>query len=224
MSNNPPAIVAPSLLAGDHGYLRRDLQSLKAADTPWVHLDIMDGNFVPNISFGPQTVADLRPHSELFFDTHLMLARPDLYVDAFIKAGANLISIHLEPAYDVSQTLANIRQQGLQAGLALNPDTPIERARPFLSEIDLLLVMTVQPGFGGQKFRRDMLQKIATAAEWRQECGLEFRIEVDGGVGIETGLECRRAGADTLVCGTSFFAASDRTAFCRELTAADPGA
>lgn len=224
MSNHPPVIIAPSLLAGDHGALRGDLLTLDPGLTPWVHLDIMDGHFVPNLSFGPQTVADLRPHSTLFFDTHLMLSRPDLYVDAFVKAGSQLITIHLEPVYDVGQTLAAIRAQGVQCGLALNPDTPVERARSFLPEIDLLLIMTVQPGFGGQKFRRDMLDKMAAAARWREEGSLNFRIEVDGGVGIETGRQCRQAGADTLVCGTSFFAAEDRTAFCRELTAADPGA
>jgi ribulose-phosphate 3-epimerase len=142
-----------------------------------------------------------------------MLAEPHLYIEAFAKAGANLISIHIEPAYDHAATLARIRSLGCQNGIVLNPGTPAEAIEPFLAQVDLVLVMTVQPGFGGQSFRRDMLPKIAQIERWRRERNLSFRLEVDGGVDLANGAECRNAGADTFVAGTSFYSSSDRAAF-----------
>lgn len=208
-------ILAPSLLAGDHAHLAAGTDLAASLGLSWVHIDIMDGHFVPNLTFGPQTVAALRPRSQLFFDTHLMLDEPHRYVEAFAKAGANLISIHIEPGYDHLGTLARIRALGCQNGIVLNPGTPASAVEGVLAHVDLVLVMTVQPGFGGQAFRDDMLPKIAQLHRWRAERGLSFRLEVDGGVDLVTGKACREAGADTFVAGTSFFKAADQAAFAR---------
>jgi ribulose-phosphate 3-epimerase len=206
------SILAPSILAGDHAHLAGSAQIVESLGIPWIHLDIMDGHFVPNLTFGPQTVAALRKGSKLFFDTHLMLDEPHRYIESFAKAGANLISVHIEPSYDHAATLARIRELGCQNGIVLNPGTPAEAIEPFLAQVDLVLVMTVQPGFGGQPFRRDMLSKIAQIDRWRQERGLTFRLEVDGGIDLKTGPECRAVGVDTFVAGTSFFGAADKAA------------
>jgi ribulose-phosphate 3-epimerase len=180
----------------------------------WLHLDIMDGHFVPNLSFGPETVAALRRHGvSLFFDTHLMLSEPHQYVESFAKAGANLISIHIEPDYDHIGTLARIRELGCQAGIVLNPNTPASAVEAVLSKVDLVLVMTVQPGFGGQAFRQDMLPKLEQLSRWRNERNLAFRLEVDGGIDVATAALCRTAGADTFVAGTSFFKAVNKPEF-----------
>lgn len=212
-------LLAPSLLAGNHARLAESLAVIENAGLEWVHLDIMDGHFVPNLTWGPQTLADLRPGSKLFFDTHLMLSNPHRHIDAFAKAGAQLISIHVEPDYDVRGTLRRIRELGCRVGIAFNPDIPAERVEPFLEEVDLVLAMTVFPGFGGQSFIPEVLPKIEKVAAWRERRGLKYRIEVDGGVNVETGRRCRDAGTDTLVAGSAFFKAADKAAFIRELTA-----
>jgi ribulose-phosphate 3-epimerase len=214
-----PPVVAPSLLASNHGRLADASLVVAQAGLSWLHLDIMDGHFVPNLSFGPQVLADLRPLSALFFDTHLMLDHPQLYVEAFARAGAQQITIHVEPDYPVAQTLAHIRALGLKCGLALKPGTPAQAAEPFLASVDNVLVMTVEPGFGGQKFMPDMLSKIAQFSHWRAERKLSYRLEVDGGIDADTGLLCRAQGADTFVCGTAYFHAADRRAFVNKLTA-----
>ena len=208
-----PPLLNPSLLAGDHAQLGASTRIVEDLGLTWIHLDIMDGHFVPNFSFGPQTLAALRPSSKLFFDTHLMLDEPHRYIEAFAKAGANLISIHIEPAYDHAGTLARIRALGCQCGIVLNPGTPAAAIEPVLAQVDLVLVMTVQPGFGGQAFRRDQLPKIRQIADWRRDRKLNFRLEVDGGIDLATAAECRQVGTDTFVAGTSFFAAPDRAAF-----------
>ena len=209
-----PPILAPSLLAGDHAHLADSAKAAADCGATWLHCDIMDGHFVPNLTFGPETLAALRrAGSTLFFDTHLMLAEPQKYIEPFAQAGANLISIHIEPAYDHRGTLARIRELGCQCGIVLNPGTPAAAIEPLLGEVDLVLVMTVQPGFGGQSFRRDMLPKLRQIDGWRRDRGLKFRLEVDGGIDLATGPECRAAGTDTFVAGTSFFKAFDQAAF-----------
>jgi ribulose-phosphate 3-epimerase len=206
-------ILAPSILAGDHADLKSSLNMIEKIGMEWVHLDIMDGHFVPNLTFGPQTVKALRPLSKLFFDVHLMLDNPDQFIDAFIDAGANQISLHVEPDYPIADTLKRVADLGCKRGIVLNPDTPATAARPFLADCDIVLLMTVQPGFGGQSFRRDVLPKIETLASWRDELGLNYRLEVDGGVDLQTASDCVSCGADTLVAGTAFFKAEDRVAF-----------
>ena len=211
-------ILAPSLLAGDHARLADSAAVVENLGLNWLHLDIMDGHFVPNLTFGPETLAALRrAGSKLFFDTHLMLAEPHKYLEAFAKDGANLISIHIEPTYDHAAALARIRALGCQNGVVLNPGTPASAIEHLLDQVDLVLVMTVQPGFGGQPFRRDMLPKLQTIDAWRRERKLNFRLEVDGGIDLATAAECRAAGADTFVAGTSFYRAADKAAFARAI-------
>jgi len=214
-----PALLNPSLLAGDHASLAASAARVSELALPWIHLDIMDGHFVPNLSFGPETLHALRrAGNRLFFDTHLMLDEPHRYVEPFAKAGANLISIHIEPACDHAATLARIRALGCQCGIVLNPDTPAAAIEPLLAVVDLVLVMTVQPGFGGQPFRRDVLPKIRQIDAWRRERALSFRLEVDGGIDLTTAGDCRSAGADVFVAGTSFFRAADPAAFAADFS------
>jgi ribulose-phosphate 3-epimerase len=211
-----PPLLVPSIFAGNHARLADGAALVERLGLPWIHVDIMDGHFVPNLTFGPGTVAALRPSSKLFFDVHLMLDEPHRYFEAFVNAGASLVSVHVEPGYDHAGTLARIRELGCRNGIVLNPGTPAEAVEPFLAAVDLVLVMTVQPGFGGQAFRRDLLPKVARIAGWRRERGLDFRLEVDGGIDLATAAECRAVEADTFVAGTSFFGASDPGAFARD--------
>jgi ribulose-phosphate 3-epimerase len=212
-------ILAPSLLAGDHGNLRSSLDEVESDGRQWIHLDLMDGHFVPNLSFGPQTVADLRSGSKLFFDVHLMLERPDLYLDPFIAAGSELITIHLEPEYDHLSALKKIRDTGIQTGLAINPDTPVDLFFPYLDKVDLCLCMTVNPGFGGQSFKSYVLDKVRELSKRRAEEGHDFLIEVDGGVGPQHVEECLDAGVDVFVAGTSYYKANpeERAEFARSV-------
>ena len=197
-------ILAPSILAGNHANLSESLLIADQDGREWIHLDRMDGHFVPNLSFGPQTVADLRKSSSIFFDVHLMLDQPYRYIDPFIKAGADLISIHLEPVYDHLETLKKIKQAGLKNGVVINPDTPVDGLIPFLDKVDLVLFMTVFPGFGGQKFIHDVLGKANEISNIRDLRNLDFLIEVDGGVGPDHVKSCLDAGVDVFVAGTAY--------------------
>ncbi|MBN8234394.1 ribulose-phosphate 3-epimerase [Halobacillus kuroshimensis] len=202
--------IAPSILSSDFARLAEEIQDVDQGGADYIHVDVMDGHFVPNITIGPLIVDAVRPVTNLPLDVHLMIENPDAYIEAFAKAGADIITVHQEASPHLHRTLQLIKSFGVKAGVVINPGTPVEMIRPVLREVDLVLLMTVNPGFGGQAFIPDVLDKISQVAQLRSEYGLSYEIEVDGGVNEKTARLCTEAGADVLVAGSAVFNQSDR--------------
>jgi len=198
-------IIAPSLLAANFACFGKEARRAADAGADWLHLDIMDGHFVPNISFGPEAVRVVRPLTKLPLDVHLMCSRPEILLEPFVKNGADRITVHVELGEQVTPLIWKIRSLGKKVGLAINPGTPMSALEPLLAQVDLVLVMTVNPGFGGQPFITETLPKIQQAYAWRTEKKLSYFIQVDGGINFQTTAECAQAGADAFVSGTGVF-------------------
>ncbi|MCE9587902.1 MAG: ribulose-phosphate 3-epimerase [Verrucomicrobia bacterium] len=212
------SIIAPSILASNFACLGDEVASVTAAGADWIHCDVMDGDFVPNISFGEPIVKAAGRHTVLPLDVHLMIQRPDRYIGQFMDIpGVASVTSHLEANHDAGVTLDTVRAAGKKAGLSIKPGTPLDQVRELFGRFDILLIMTVEPGFGGQPFMNDMLGKIQEADRLRKDLGLGFLIEVDGGIDAKTAALCREAGADVMVAGTSVFKAADRAAEIRAL-------
>jgi ribulose-phosphate 3-epimerase len=212
-------IVAPSILSADFGRLAEEVRAVTDAGADWIHVDVMDGHFVPPITIGPLVVAAIRRATTLPLDVHLMIETPERQVAEFVRAGANGITIHVEAASDVPAVLSVIRDAGARPGLALNPPTPLGRALPFLGLIDLLLVMSVNPGWGGQPFVAGSMEKLAAAKAARSDAGARFAIEVDGGIKTHNAAAAAAAGADVLVAGSAIFGSPDYAEIIRALRA-----
>ena len=215
------AIVAPSILSADFANLERDMNVIRDAGAPWAHVDIMDGHFVPNITIGIPVVKALRRVSDLTLDVHLMITEPGRYAEAFCKAGADFLTVHLEADTPerIQQTLLNIRAMGVKAGISVKPGTPAEALEPYLTFCDMILIMTVEPGFGGQKFMENMMDKLRYLRSRLDMCNPGCLLEVDGGVDTRTAPICKAAGANVLVSGSAFFKAADKAEFVTRLSA-----
>ena len=209
--------ILPSILSADFANLERDVRELEQIGIDMFHIDVMDGNFVPNISFGFPIIEAIRSKTDKIFDCHLMIARPEEYVERFCNAGCDMVSFHIEATNHADRVIQIIKNSGKKAGIVLNPQTTIESVKYLLSKLDYVLIMTVNPGFGGQKFISEMLEKIEELAKIREEKGYSFLIQVDGGVNVETSKLCRDKGADLLVCGSFLFGAEDKEKILGEL-------
>ncbi len=204
---NQQTVIAASILACDFGRLFDEVQAVADAGADWIHVDVMDGHFVPNITIGPQIVEAVRNATELPLDVHLMIERPERFIESFVKAGATTVGVHAETCPHLHRTIAQIREAGARASVTLNPGTPANAVEAVLGDVDQVLVMTVNPGFGGQRFIAGMLPKIETLRGWIRDRGLAVTLEVDGGIGVETIAHAARAGANAFVAGTAIFGA-----------------
>ena len=211
------AKLSPSILSADFANLERDIHDIERNGADWVHVDVMDGIFVPNISIGIPVVQALRPVTDLPLDVHLMIDRPIRYVEQFVKAGADWLTIHIEAdqPQNTLEALDKIRALGCKSGIVIKPKTPVEAAIPYLEKVDMILVMTVEPGFGGQKFMADMMPKVKQLRQWMDDINPDCLIEVDGGVDSVTHTVCKEAGANVLVAGSAYFKAQDKAAFVK---------
>ncbi len=209
-------IIAPSVLSADFSDIKGALESIRESGTTWVHLDVMDGMFVPNITFGPKFIADIRDHSKLFFDAHLMVHEPARYIEQFAKAGCECITVHTEACTDIQATLDLIKAQGVKCGLSIKPNTPVEDVEPYLDQVDLVLVMSVEPGFGGQGLIPHTLGKVRRLAEIRGD--RRYLISIDGGVNYKTIGEVYESGVDVAVTGSAFFKAQDKGTFVSRMS------
>src|SRR5699024_6160959 len=209
--------IAPSILSADFSQLGNEIQDVEKGGAYYINVDVMDGHFVTNITIGPLIADSIKPHTELPLDVHLMIENPDQYIPAFAKAGASIITVHQETCPHLHRTVQLIKDQGIKAGVVINPATPVEMIRDIIHDVDLVLLMTVNPGFGGQSFIRNVVKKIEKVAAWREQHQLLFEIEVDGGVNCDTAKLCTDAGADVLVAGSAVFKQADRKQAIREI-------